>query len=179
MGRLGVAHYRDDLIDRRRVSRVALTLVRRAPCRRESPAASPASGGGRQHRTTAQQRHGSLPWRAGVDRPALPPGEPIHRPRGPSSTVARTATRRRTIASWRSSSRPLPLGAWQRHSEPGPAARAEAVVAPPRTNRPGCARSRQGTELLNPDSEQAGSRSCVGRDPTDDRRDSITGLLLR
>jgi len=37
--------------------------------------------------------------------------------------------------------------AWQRHSEPGPAARAEAVVAPPGTNRPGCARSRQGTEF--------------------------------
>jgi hypothetical protein len=36
---------------------------------------------------------------------------------------------------------------WQRHSEPGPAARAEAVVAPPGTNRPGCARSRQGTEF--------------------------------
>ena len=35
----------------------------------------------------------------------------------------------------------------QRHSEPGPAARAEAVVAPPGTNRPGCARSRQGTEF--------------------------------
>ena len=39
------------------------------------------------------------------------------------------------------------LSAWQRHSEPGPAARAEAVVAPPGTNRPGCARSRQGTEF--------------------------------
>ena len=36
---------------------------------------------------------------------------------------------------------------WQRHSEPGPAARVEAVVAPPGTNRPGCARSRQGTEF--------------------------------
>ncbi len=39
------------------------------------------------------------------------------------------------------------MGPWQRHSEPGPAARAEAVVAPPRTKRPGCARSRQGTEF--------------------------------
>ena len=39
------------------------------------------------------------------------------------------------------------LQPWQRHSEPGPAARAEAVVAPPWTNRPGCARSRQGTEF--------------------------------
>jgi hypothetical protein len=40
-----------------------------------------------------------------------------------------------------------PLQSWQRHSEPGPAARAEAVVASPGTNRPGCARSRQGTEF--------------------------------
>ena len=39
------------------------------------------------------------------------------------------------------------LHPWQRHSDPGPAARAEAVVAPPGTNRPGCARSRQGTEF--------------------------------
>jgi hypothetical protein len=39
------------------------------------------------------------------------------------------------------------LNAWQRRSEPGPAARAEAVVASPGTNRPGCARSRQGTEF--------------------------------
>jgi hypothetical protein len=39
------------------------------------------------------------------------------------------------------------LSAWQRHSEPGPAARVEAVVAPPGTTRPGCARSRQGTEF--------------------------------
>ena len=51
---------------------------------------------------------------------------------------------RRTTGSPRSAGRPL---AWQRHSEPGPAARAKAVVAPPRTNRPGCARSRQGTEF--------------------------------
>ena len=36
---------------------------------------------------------------------------------------------------------------WQRHSEPGPAASAEPVVAPPGTKRPGCARSRQGTEF--------------------------------
>ena len=36
---------------------------------------------------------------------------------------------------------------WQRHSEAGAAARAEAVVAPPGPTRPGCARSRQGTEF--------------------------------
>ena len=36
---------------------------------------------------------------------------------------------------------------WQRYSEAGAAARAEAVVAPQGRARPGCARSRQGTEF--------------------------------
>jgi len=51
---------------------------------------------------------------------------------------------------------PSRFGSWQRHSEPGPAARAEAVVASPGTNRPGCARSRQGTEF--PESRFRASR---------------------
>ena len=73
-----------------------------------------------------------------------------------------------------SGSPPRPAGrlpAWQRHSEPGPAARTEALVAPPGPNRPGCARSRQGTEFAESRFQQAGSRSCVGRDRTDGRRD--------
>ena len=49
--------------------------------------------------------------------------------------------------------------------------RAEAVVAPPGTNRPGLRDHDRAPSLLNPDSEQAGSRSCVGRDRTDGRRD--------
>jgi len=56
----------------------------------------------------------------------------------------RTTRRSGTVTATRSTRLPQ---SWQRHSEPGPAARAEAVVAPPGTNRPGCARSRQGTEF--------------------------------
>ena len=68
--------------------------------------------------------------------------------------------------------------AWQRHSEAEAAARAEAVAAPRGPSTPGCARSRQGTESAGPDSEQAPSRSRVGRDRTDGRAISITWLLL-
>ena len=52
-----------------------------------------------------------------------------------------------TIAPRVSSSQAPLAQAWQRHSEPGAAAGAEAVVAPPGPTRPGCARSRQGTEF--------------------------------
>ncbi len=62
-----------------------------------------------------------------------------------ATELCRPLARRRRQAP-AASTRPL-LRSWQRHSEPGPAARAEAVVAPPGPNRPGCARSRQGTEF--------------------------------
>ena len=62
------------------------------------------------------------------------PRPPFPRRSFPRNPIVRRRSRRRALA-------------WQRHSEPGPAARAEAVVAPPGTNRPGRARSRQGTEF--------------------------------
>ena len=59
----------------------------------------------------------------------------------------RPRSRSRTTASSGRRSEPQLLGAWQRYSEAGAAARAEAVVAPQGRARPGCARSRQGTEF--------------------------------
>ena len=66
------------------------------------------------------------------------------RPFAAASCAERTVWRSPAVTATPLARLPQP---WQRHSEPGPAARAEAVVAPPGTNRPGCARSRQGTEF--------------------------------
>jgi hypothetical protein len=54
---------------------------------------------------------------------------------------------RSATASRRSSRPPLLLQPWQRYSEAGAAARAEAVVRPQGRARAGCARSRQDTEF--------------------------------
>ena len=99
---------------------------------------TPAKASGRQLRNAreASARHGACaaPTRRGLPTSAIRSGE---RPAEVAWIVEAIVSVGRR---WRS----LP---WQRHSESGPAARAEAVVAPPGTNRPGCARSRQGTEF--------------------------------
>ena len=79
----------------------------------------------------------------------------------------RTNRRSPAVTATRPTRLPQP---WQRHSEPGPAARAEAVVAPHGPTGLDVRDHDRAASLLNPDSEQAGSRSCVGRDRTDGRR---------
>jgi hypothetical protein len=53
---VGLAHNGHDLIDGRRVGRVALTLVSRGGPGAEARVSSPASDGARQHQTTVGQK---------------------------------------------------------------------------------------------------------------------------
>ena len=111
-----------------------------APVRRGPPFSSPLLSARCDH---AHGRAGTIALGEGS---ADAIGKAIARRMPPASSCMTTAQPGRT------SSPPRPAGrllAWQRHSEPGPAARAEAVVAPPGTNRPGCARSRQAPSLLS------------------------------
>jgi hypothetical protein len=87
-----VAHDRDDLIDRWRVSRVALTLVPGCPPGvevRQRRRRAAAAGSIEQ---LLSMGHGSLPWRAGrLTNQLYRSGADPSRPRSGSSAVARTA----------------------------------------------------------------------------------------
>jgi hypothetical protein len=92
---------------------------------------------------------------AGVVQPLATPLPRLQqRPRGTapprcgSGTFSRLPSRRRSSA-------PSRLPPWQRHSEAGAAARAEAVVAPPGPTRPDVRDHDRAPSLLDPDSDQA------------------------
>jgi hypothetical protein len=70
----GLAHDRDDLIDRWRVRRVGLALLCAGPSPHATRAWSPASGVARRRQAAAEKTTCLPPLRAGnVTRPALPP----------------------------------------------------------------------------------------------------------
>src|ERR1700716_3450385 len=87
-----VAHDRDDLIDRRRGSRVALTLVPGRPTGvkvRQRRRGATTAGSIEQ---MLSRGHGSLPWRAGrLTNQLYRPGADPSSTRSTSSAVARTA----------------------------------------------------------------------------------------